>query len=55
MEQGKLVLDFNFAYNPSCAYHPRWHCPLAPAENWLKVPIPAGEKMYPGAAKVIDS
>ena len=53
MEAGKLVLDFNFAYNPSCAYHPRWHCPLAPIENWLKVPIKAGEKVYPGAAKEI--
>lgn len=50
MEQGKLVLDFNFSYNPSCAYHPRWHCPLAPAENWLKVAIRAGEKAYPDAA-----
>ncbi len=53
MEQGKLVLDFNFAYNPSCAYHPRWNCPLAPVENWLKVPIRAGEKAYPDAAKEI--
>jgi uncharacterized protein (DUF1684 family) len=51
VEQGKLVLDFNFAYNPSCAFHPRWHCPLAPAENWLKIPIHAGEKAYPGAAE----
>jgi len=48
VEQGKMVIDFNFAYNPSCAYHPRWICPLAPAENWLKVPINAGEKAYPG-------
>lgn len=53
METGKLVLDFNFAYNPSCAYHPRWHCPLAPVENWLKIPVQAGEKAYPGAAKEI--
>jgi uncharacterized protein (DUF1684 family) len=53
MEEGGLVLDFNFAYNPSCAYHPRWHCPLAPAENWLKVAIEAGEKYYPNAAKEI--
>lgn len=45
-EQGKLVVDFNFAYNPSCAYHPRWHCPLAPHENWLSVAIPAGEKRF---------
>lgn len=50
MEQGRLVLDFNFAYNPSCAYHPRWRCPLAPAENWLTVAINAGEKAYKGAA-----
>jgi uncharacterized protein (DUF1684 family) len=47
MEQGKVVIDFNFAYNPSCAYHSRWNCPLAPAENWLKMPINAGEKAYP--------
>ena len=46
-EGGKLVLDFNFAYNPSCAYNARWHCPLAPQENWLDVPIRAGEKAYP--------
>ena len=31
----RLVLDFNFAYNPSCAYDPRWICPLAPASNRL--------------------
>ncbi len=45
-EGGRPVLDFNFAYNPSCAYHPRWSCPLAPPENWLTVPITAGEKRY---------
>jgi uncharacterized protein (DUF1684 family) len=39
----ELILDFNFAYNPSCAYDPRWHCPLAPAENRLHVRIEAGE------------
>jgi uncharacterized protein (DUF1684 family) len=44
--QGRLILDFNYAYNPSCAYHPRWHCPLPPPENWLKVPIRAGEMRY---------
>ncbi len=43
-EQGRLVLDFNYAYNPSCAYDPRWHCPLAPPENHLPVAISAGEK-----------
>jgi uncharacterized protein len=42
-EEGKLVIDFNYAYNPSCAYNPRWACPLAPPENWLPAQIPAGE------------
>jgi uncharacterized protein (DUF1684 family) len=41
---GRLVLDFNFAYNPSCAYDPRWVCPLAPAANRLPVAIEAGER-----------
>ena len=43
-----LTIDFNYAYNPSCVYDARWACPLAPRENWLKVPIGAGEKMYAG-------
>jgi uncharacterized protein (DUF1684 family) len=43
---GKLVLDFNFAYNPSCSYDPRWVCPLAPPGNRLTVPIRGGER-YP--------
>lgn len=43
-EGDRLVLDFNYAYNPSCAYDPRWSCPLAPAPNWLQVPIGAGER-----------
>ena len=41
----KLILDFNFAYNPSCSYDPRWVCPLAPPENRLDVAIEAGEKV----------
>jgi len=41
---GKLVLDFNFAYNPSCAYDPRWVCPLAPPGNRLSFPVRAGER-----------
>ncbi len=41
-----FVLDFNYAYNPSCAYNYRWICPLAPVENRLEVAIPAGEKNY---------
>ncbi|MDQ3878787.1 MAG: DUF1684 domain-containing protein [Actinomycetota bacterium] len=40
----ELVLDFNFSYNPSCAYDPRWVCPLAPPGNRIEVPIPAGER-----------
>ncbi|MGI8609973.1 MAG: DUF1684 domain-containing protein [Candidatus Dormibacteria bacterium] len=39
-------LDFNYAYNPSCAYNHLWACPLAPRENWLPVLIRAGEKRY---------
>ncbi|HVF52207.1 MAG TPA: DUF1684 domain-containing protein [Actinomycetota bacterium] len=41
----ELILDFNFAYNPSCSYDPRWSCPLAPPSNRLDVPIRAGEKL----------
>ncbi len=40
---GRLVLDFNFAYNPSCSYDPRWACPLTPPANRLPFPICAGE------------
>jgi hypothetical protein len=47
-EDSKLVIDFNYAYNPSCAYHPRWDCPLAPPENHLPVAIRAGEQRFPG-------
>jgi len=43
-EDGRLILDFNFAYNPSCAYSPRWSCPLAPETNNLPMPVLAGEK-----------
>jgi uncharacterized protein (DUF1684 family) len=45
-DAGKLVIDFNYAYNPSCAYSPRWDCPTPPPENWLQVPIRAGEQRY---------
>lgn len=40
-------LDFNYAYNPSCAYDERWACPLAPEENRVSTPIRAGE-LYRG-------
>jgi len=39
-----LVLDFNFAYNPSCAYDPDWACPLAQPGNIVGVEIPVGER-----------
>ena len=39
-----LVLDFNFAYNPSCAYDPEWACPLAQPGNTVTVDIPVGER-----------
>jgi len=42
----QIVLDFNYAYNPSCAYNDAWTCPLAPIENRLPVALPAGEKKY---------
>jgi uncharacterized protein len=42
-----ITIDFNFAYNPSCVYDARWACPLAPRENWLTIPVRAGEKLYP--------
>ena len=41
-----IVLDFNFAYNPSCAYNPTWVCPLSPPENTLSIPILAGEMAF---------
>ena len=41
----RLVLDFNYAYNPSCSYDPRWSCPLAPPENRIDVAVTAGERM----------
>jgi uncharacterized protein (DUF1684 family) len=47
MDEGRIVLDFNFAFNPSCAYDPRWVCPLAPPPNRLDVAIRAGERHSP--------
>jgi uncharacterized protein (DUF1684 family) len=43
--RGTLHLDFNFAYQPSCAFDPRWACPLAPPENTLDIPVRAGERI----------
>jgi len=44
---GKWVLDFNQAYNPWCVYSEAYTCPFVPIDNWLEVPIHAGEKNYP--------
>ena len=43
---GKWILDFNLAYNPLCAYNKNYACPFVPPENWMKIPILAGEKKY---------
>ena len=47
--EGKVVLDFNKAYNPPCAFTPFATCPLPPPQNRLKVKIEAGEKKPAGA------
>jgi uncharacterized protein len=44
-ERATLLLDFNMAYPPSCAYDPRWACPLAPPDTFVTQPIPAGERL----------
>jgi uncharacterized protein (DUF1684 family) len=44
----RVLIDFNLAYNPYCAYNEAWSCPLTPFENRLKAPIRAGEKLPEG-------
>jgi len=51
-ENGIYVIDFNNAYNPSCAYGSSYDCPVTPKENKLSIAIPAGEKILPIAAKI---
>lgn len=46
LSENKLRVDFNYGYNPYCAYSPYFSCPLPPRENWLNVPIRAGEKKF---------
>ena len=46
LAEGRLLVDFNYAYNPYCAYNERWSCPLTPFENRLRVPIRAGEQSF---------
>ena len=43
---GEFLIDFNYAYNPYCAYNDKWSCPIPPKENRLKVRIEAGEKNF---------
>jgi len=44
-EDGLIVLDFNYAYHPSCVHDSHWSCPLAPPENWLEGEVRAGERL----------
>lgn len=44
-EPGTLILDFNFAFQPSCAFDPKYACPLSPPANRLDIPIRAGERI----------
>lgn len=46
VDEERVVVDFNYLYNPFCAYSDAWTCPLPPRENWLSVPIRAGEKSF---------
>ncbi len=43
-EGGRLIVDFNYAYHPSCYYSDTWACPLAPPGNRITVPVEAGER-----------
>jgi uncharacterized protein len=47
LDDGRVLLDFNLAYNPSCAYNDDWSCPITPPENRLAVAIRAGEQVFP--------
>ena len=51
---GTLQVDFNYAYNPYCAYSDGWTCPVPPFENMIRVRIAAGEKIYPDQEHGID-
>jgi uncharacterized protein len=44
-ESETVILDFNYAYHPSCTYDPRWVCPLAPPDSRLAIPIRVGERL----------
>lgn len=44
--EDRFHIDFNYAYNPYCAYNEQWSCPITPAENRIDLPIRAGEKIF---------
>ena len=46
LPDGRLLVEFNYAYNPYCAYNESWSCPLTPLENRIQVSIRAGEKSF---------
>jgi hypothetical protein len=50
LDDGRLVVDFNFSYHPSCRYDAAWQCPLAPPENVLAGAVRAGERLTDGPA-----
>ncbi len=49
LHDGPYLIDFNYAYNPYCAYNPHWSCPIPPPGNRLQVAILAGEKIFTDA------
>lgn len=53
-KDGKVVLDFNHAYNPPCAFTPYATCPLPPKKNWLAIRVEAGEKVFAGGHADVD-
>jgi len=46
MAGGKVLIDFNRAYNPFCQFNEKYTCPYAPEENWMNLVIRAGEKRF---------
>lgn len=46
LPDGRFHIDFNYAYNPYCAYNEAWTCPITPPENRIDIPIRAGEKVF---------
>ena len=44
---GRLIIDLNFLYHPSCRYNDAWQCPLAPPGNTISIPVSAGGRLPP--------